>query len=497
MLGRRHVLQTGVGATLASVSAPVWAMAQEAGAGQAVTATDDVILVRQLLEALHPGLYRYQSPRQFDRAHRRFASEWAGDDRLEMRYLALSRLLSQIRCGHSYANFFNQSGIVASALFEGPTRLPFAFRWIGDAMVVTANHSGAGNRTPVTLPVGTIIEAVDGVPVRHILERLLPYARVDGHNAGKARALMSVTGADTIEFFDVFHGLLFGAPAGGLFDVVYRPPGGGNSVRASMPALTLAERRSQMAPESNDPNAVQWQWSERPDGVTVLTMDGWGLYNSRWDWRSWLIERLDSLNAASKLIIDLRQNEGGIDCGDLILARLTDRPLPRRSGRRLVRYRSVPAALRPFLDTWDRSFFDWVDDAQPVDSRYFLLRDDQGNDAIEPHGRRLPNLPIVLTSAQNSSATFQFAQQIKRHRLGRLVGEATGGNQRGINGGAFFFARLPQSGIEFDIPLIGFFPDQAMPDAGIEPDVMVMPSAEDIAAGRDPVLDRAVRLLAG
>ena len=47
---------------------------------------------------------------------------------------------------------------------------------------------------------------------------------------------------------------------------------------------------------------------------------------------------------------------------------------------------------------------------------------------------------VVLVNAANSSATFQFAKLVKDNQLGTLVGQPTGGNQRGINGGAFFFA---------------------------------------------------------
>ena len=490
MLTRRLLIQSGLAGT-AMTALPAIGRAQS----PAPARPDDPVLVRTLLETLHPGLYRYLSPRAFDRAHRRFAAEWAADERLEARYLALSRLLSQIRCGHSYANFFNQSDAVVGALFERPTRLPFAFRWIGDAMVVTANQSGAGGRTPVWLPVGSVIKAVDGVPVRRMLERLLPYVRVDGHNEGKARSLLSVSGADGIEFWDVFHGLLFGPPAGGMFNIHYRAPGTSSDVWANMPALTLAERRSMMPPASDDRDAVQWQWTVRDDGIAVLRMDGWAVYNSRWDWQAWLNERLDSLSGARGLIVDIRQNEGGLDCGDLILSRLATAPLPQPAGRRLVRYRSVPADLRPYLDTWDPGFFDWGEQAVPFDATRFELRRGAGDDGVMPDARRLTVPVAVLTSAQNSSATFQFALRMKRHRLGILVGEATGGNQRGINGGAFFFARLPQSGIEFDVPLIGYFPDGPMPDAGVAPDIMAIPTPDDIAAGRDVALERAVAAL--
>ena len=95
----------------------------------------------------------------------------------------------------------------------------------------------------------------------------------------------------------------------------------------------------------------------------------------------------------------------------------------------------------------------------------------------------------------NSSATFEFASAVQRHRLGTLVGQSTGGNQRGITGGAFFFMRLPKSGIEADVPLIGQFPvtTAPLPDAGLEPDVRVATTAADIAAGRDPELEEVLR----
>jgi hypothetical protein len=73
----------------------------------------------------------------------------------------------------------------------------------------------------------------------------------------------------------------------------------------------------------------------------------------------------------------------------------------------------------------------------------------------------------------------------------RLFGNTTGGNRRGINGGAFFFVRLPASGLEFDLPLVGYFPPGHPPDAGLKPDVRIAPTVWDIAARADPVLDAA------
>lgn len=166
--------------------------------------------------------------------------------------------------------------------------------------------------------------------------------------------------------------------------------------------------------------------------------------------------------------------------------------------RRLVRYRRVADDLRPYLDTWDKSFFDWGNDAQPFDTSYYTLSsdNDKGADAnvIRPKGPRFHGKVVVLIGPENSSATFQFAALLQRERLGVLVGEETGGNLRGINGGAFFFLRLPQSALEADLPLIGTFPIEDMPDRGLQPDVEAPDTPASIAAGEDPALSRGLAI---
>ena len=452
-------------------------------------AANDIALVREILTALHPGLYRYSSPAEIDAGLTRLERQWAAQPDLAARYLHLSRFLATIKCGHSYANFYNQSDIVKDQLFGGKTRLPFAFKWIGDAMVILQDQSGTAS-----LPRGTVVKAINGVRAGDILARLLPYARADGNNDDKRRALLSVTGADEFEAFDIFYGLLYGAPKGREYQLRIRTPGATRDRSLSRPTLTLEQRRAFIKKPDDRGDTPSWEWTIRDDGIAVLQMDSWGLFNSKWDWNGWLSDRLDSLNGAKGLIVDIRENEGGLDCGDLILSRLATKDIVIPATKQLARYRKTPEHLNRYLDTWDNSFRDWGDNAVRFDERFYQLN--RGGDGVIPAKAPRIAVPVaVLISAQNSSATFRFASLCKSAGLATLVGEATGGNQRGINGGAFFFARLPESGIEFDVPLIGYFPERNMPDAGIEPDVLVKISAQGIAAGNDPQMDAAVNLL--
>lgn len=441
----------------------------------------DIAILRQAL-ALHPGLYRYAGPATVDARIDALERAFVAAPDLAARYLALSRFLATIRCGHSYANFYNQRAPVAAALFDRPTRLPFRFAWMRGEMVVLGEDGG--------LRRGTIVEAIDGVPAPRLLATLLPYTRADGHNHAKRIDLLGVRGGDRIEYFDVFHGLVFGAPTGGHRLALRLPDGSRRTTE--LPAWSLGQRRAAMTPRAYDGDRPVWGWTMRADGVAVLDMPGWALYDSKWNWRAWLDDRLASLTRAKGLVIDLRANEGGQDCGDAILARLIDRPLVEAGAERRLRFRRTPASLDPYLDTWDDSFRTLGVDAEPIGNGFLRQRGERADDGIRPVGPRL-TLPVAaLIGPTNSSATFQFAQKARRSGRVRLFGGTTGGNRRGINGGCFFFVRLPASGLEFDLPLIGYFPPGHPPDAGVEPDVPVAPTAADIAAGRDPVRDAAI-----
>lgn len=483
IIDRRRFIGT---AAAAALLAPGLARAQTA-------ALDDAAIIGEAL-TLHPGVHRYLSPRQFDAQQRAFAEHWAANSDLRHRYVALGRFLARLQCGHSYPNFYNQRDEIKQALFADLPRVPFAFRWVGaagrEAMVVTGDAGGTSG-----LPRGTVITRLNGRRPRDILRSLIPYARADGGNDGKRRSLLEMRGDDGLETFDIWHGLVFGGTAADAIRIEARLPDGRRAAR-ELASATLASRiaGASSGPPSGD--TPVWQWDERADGIALLTMNGWALYNSRWDWRGWLDERLASLPARARLVIDIRANEGGLDCGDHLLARLAPGDLISTAYERRVRFRRTPEALNPFMDTWDNSFRTLGEGAEPVGDGFFRLPAEEGRGIIAARGPRIAARVAVLTSAVNSSATFAFAQKCRESGLARLFGETTGGNRRGINGGAFFFVRLPESGIEFDLPLIGSFPTVPQPDAGIAPDVTVAATPADIAAGRDPVLEAAVSWLA-
>ncbi|WP_017664011.1 S41 family peptidase [Porphyrobacter sp. AAP82] len=454
-------------------------------AAQGAGTPDDMTVLRGAL-GLHPGLYRYNSPREIEAGLVCLETALARAETRADRFVAIQRFLSAIRCGHTQCNFYNQSDALTAELFDRPTRVPFAFAWLGDAMVVTADLSGTGKLAP-----GTRIITLNGLPVSDILYRLLPLTRADGHNDAKRRVQLEMRNTDRFDYFDIYQGLLL-PPEGGVTRLTAQRPDG-SEFAAEFPAIGLAARQAAITvPEDDGKTTPLWTWEMRGD-VAVLTMPTWVMYNTRWDWQGWLDERLASLSGARGLVVDLRDNEGGNECGNAILSRLTDKDIQFPGYRQLVRFRETPTALDPFLDTWDRSFRKMGVGASDVGGGFYQLPgQSEETDVIPARSPRLSAPVAALISPVCSSATFSFARRAKESGLVQLFGETSGGNLRGINGGAYFFVRLPQSGIEFDVPLIGYYPAAPQPDAGVDPDVFIPRTIADIAAGRDACMAAAI-----
>jgi C-terminal processing protease CtpA/Prc len=450
----------------------------------------DVAILRRAYSALHPGLYRYSTPVQMEEAFRALEREFQHDRSLVDAYLAFSVFAAKVQCGHTYANFYNQTKAIQEALFQAG-RVPFHFRWLGTRMIVTKSFASESRVQP-----GTEVLAINGTPVAAILERLLTVARADGNNNSKRVAYMEVQGTDRFEAFDVYFPLFFPSTAPRM-TLRVRGPTTSRPVDVTVQPLSFEARLSAM----KDPDAISgggdgpfFEFRLIDDQVAYLRMPTWALYNTKWDWKAFLGESFRALaeSGATDLVVDIRGNEGGNDVGDVIVSHLISASVPRQAVDRLVRYRKVPDELVPYLDTWDPSFQDWGSSAIETTGGFYRLRrdaDDDPGSAINPASPTFHGRTWVLIGATNSSATFQFADVMQRNRLGRLVGQPTGGNQRGINGGAFFFLRLPHSGIELDLPLIGSFPKGKRPDAGLKPDILVVPTVSDIALGRDAEMD--------
>lgn len=454
----------------------------------------DADILERAFRTLHPGLWRYNTPASLDRLFAVVRADLAAASAPADSWLALTRFTAAIRCGHTFVNPNNQIAAGEAFFAAGRNRLPFTYRWLSGRMIVQAPGPAEALRP------GDEVLAIEDDAVPPLLPKLMALAAADGGADAKRRRLAELDKQELWPLADTALPILAPSAFGG-HRASLTLARGARRLTAEVPLLTRAERIALRGSADIAPsNGPAWRSEVLADDSRFITMPTWSVYNSEWDWRTWLDAEVDAAIAtrAPAIILDLRGNGGGTECGDHLLARMIDREVVRPDIRRKVRYRRTPVELNPYLSTWDRTFRDWGDQAvgPDADGYYRLTKwdTDTRGQVIAPRGPRYSGRLIALVDAVNSSATFQFANTVKANRLGVLVGEPTGGSLRGINGGGYFFLRLPGCGFTVDLPLVATFPAGPQPDAGVAPDVYVPTIASDLRVGRDRQRAAAIRL---
>jgi len=98
---------------------------------------------------------------------------------------------------------------------------------------------------------------------------------------------------------------------------------------------------------------------------------------------------------------------------------------------------------------------------------------------------------VVLTSAHTYSAAEDFAVVFDAMKRGKIVGEPSGGST-----GQPLVIALPGGGSARICTKHDRYPDgKEFVGVGIQPDIVVRPTVADFRAGRDTVLDAAIREL--
>jgi tricorn protease len=127
--------------------------------------------------------------------------------------------------------------------------------------------------------------------------------------------------------------------------------------------------------------------------------------------------------------------------------------------------------------------------------RTHLLRQPRGVSMARcysaPYDRKWTKPVVVLCNNRSFSDAEIFPNAFRELGLGKLVGVPTGGlvigtvNERLIDGSFF------------RVPRLGVYTPQGinMEKAGVVPDIVVEPHPDDLQAGRDPQLTRAVEVL--
>jgi hypothetical protein len=458
----------------------------------------DLAVLQKAYTSLHPGLYKYADSAAINQYFADCQRELSQPRTLSDTYLSLMRLTARFQCGHSYPNFYNQGDSV-KALFERPTSLPVWFRWAEGKLLVT--HSIEPN-----IPVGAVIKTIDNVPVDRMVATMLPLVRADGANDGKRRDLLQVRG-QYFEYFDILLPLLF-PTAEPTRTVTFQ--GGANWAKRTqtrtIATVNHADRDRTIRQYHDTPSdpasdsALRFSWvDDRTARLEINTLANWGNKINFGKFYDAAITEFTQ-RKGQNLIIDLRRCEGGdLWNGKQLVRHLIEKPIVVNEQQDSWAYVSMDSSLSQYIDNeWAYSYrYRLATDFEQLPSGLYRGRKGSGGKRLDPHQNHLTGRVFLLTSATNSSAAWQLATLFREHKLATLVGQTTGGNQKGITAGALFFMKLPNTGIEVDVPLIGIDYAEAArrPNAGISPDVPIEPTLTEVRQGIDAELRATLRLI--
>lgn len=140
----------------------------------------DIAILEASLTALHPGLYRYNTPQQLQQHLRQLRQQAKQPLPLATFYRYLTQFTTKLHCGHTYPNPFNLTQALRKRLFSDHL-LPVYFRICGQQWVVTHNLSDDQSIQP-----GDVLVAINQIPVGQISDSLLTVSRSDGlHSEAK------------------------------------------------------------------------------------------------------------------------------------------------------------------------------------------------------------------------------------------------------------------------------------------------------------------------
>lgn len=455
-------------------------------------AAQDVKILKNALNEMHPALTKYRTQTEIDAAFSKFEKRGKAARTSAEMYLAATEMAAAIRCGHTWTNVLNQENGSKITLLDSVNKLPFTMMLIDNRWLVLASADKAVNA-------GDEILTVNGIKAEAMVAQMMPYLRADGSSDGKRLQQLNHNRGDYSQM-DILWPLL-SPPKDGRYDLEIRQDSG-KKIAVSVQAITLADREKALTARGIKLASEQWTF-EINGNIGLLTLPTFSFWNSDFDWSAFIDTAFAELKAKKTpyLIIDIRANEGGDGAiAGKILTHLVNQPVQFISDQSTSAYERAPYKLAKYMDTWDFSFFDRTGQVEKITEgtalgKYRYMPNYQQKQSIIPVENPYHGKTYLLVSAENSSATFQFALLSKQNLAATLVGQVTGGNLRGLNGGQLAWVVLPNSGVAVDIPLLAATYTSSTPDASVTPDIIVKPSFEARAKGHDLEMETVIKLV--
>lgn len=433
---------------------------------------EDLGIFRDALERFHPEMYRYTNAVEFETVFSEIEKHLVQPmNQLEF-YKSMRPAIAALKDGH--VKWIIQGEDQHYGFFESDL-FPLKIYFEGEKASVMA-HFGGEN-----VPLLAEVVSINGRPISSIkkaIDKGLTFG--DGDSEGGKRYQLN-------RYFSAYYALEYGVE---------------NSYEVELVHQGVKQIWNGKGVEKNQIEAYH-KTEDRPfsfrmtNGWTgILKINRFFSYKHEPDFKQFLKNSFKSLRDEniSNLILDLRGNEGGFEKYGIELYRYLAQDefeyydFIRTRENQKTAYSAHTSKLFRILNSFSKE-----------KNGVVRFTKAPGLKTYKPYKNRFNGNLIVLLDGQSFSVTTEFAARVQADGRAHFVGEETAGGAEVNSSGFFTIVTLPNSKIDLGIPRLGFHMANLNPqmpkNRGIIPNHTVIPVAEDLHSGKDPVMEKALELV--
>lgn len=427
-------------------------------------AMEDISTLENNLKRYHAGLTRFTPSDSIDYYFELVKSRLSDDQEAADFYKEVTFLLNKVRCGHTRSSLPTTANdqFKNSHLF-----LPVSVTYLGDKLYIDDFLTSEGE-----LKKGEEILTINGLSIKEINRRIFDHHSSDGFvNTSKYRL--------TERYFRYYY-QFYVSPEAQRYTLTLR------SLDGKLRRATISGENWEQLKRLDKPfpERAVLDLEHRSDYsyMRIGTFGSYSLNNAGLDYNQFLEDSFQDLKrkGVKKLILDLRGNGGGDDnYGALLVSYFA---------RESFRY------FERIEVTDDYTGFGTVSRSGGRN----LMTSHKGLSVWQPQANRFDGKVYVLTDGWSFSTCADVATVLHHHGWATFLGEETGGGYDGNTSGNSRTLRLPNSGININLPMWMYTTaniGHSFYGRGVIPDYPVVATPRQFVEGRDVVLEKAESLI--
>ena len=450
----------------------------------------DLQTLQKVIEQNHPSTYWYTPKDSMDfyfstalASVKDSMSAWAFKN-------VVATYLANIKCGHTSVHF-SPKLTKQYANYRFP-QFPLQIKVWKDSAVVIGNLFTKDS----ILKRGTIVTAINQMPVKPLVDSLYSIISTDGYSINFKSQVLTNN-------FAGWYKAKFG-DADSVYQISYIDSAGHaatTSIAAYVPLKTKKDSLSKSTAVNSKPKKPKpvppKKWTLLVDSATntafmnLSSFSGSGL-------RKFIRQSFRTIKTRSvkNLVIDIRSNGGGNIKNSTLLSRYISDHSFKIADSVVANNRGISKVpLTSFLNVMYYALAKTVISKKEVDGKFHFKRFEKHYYAPVTKNHFDGNV-YILQGGYTFSASTLFTSPLMKQKNVTIVGEESGGGYYGNTAMMIPNIKLPNSGLLFRLPLYRLVMDKTRPKGnGVIPHVMVDPSSYAIKQGFDIKLEAVKKMI--